>query len=182
METGRIVLITGAPGTGKTTVSAQVAAGSAFAKSVHLHTDDFYHCLAKGAIPPHLPQSHGQNLVVIEAFLAAARRFAQGGYDVVVDGIVGPWFLGPWLRLAGDGFAVHYIVLQASRRETLRRALGRAKLGAAANRELVEAMWEPFQHLGPYCGHGLETTDLSAEETVSRVRQGLAEGAFLLRP
>lgn len=68
-----------------------------------MHTDDFYHALSKGAIPPHLPESNGQNLVVIQAFLAAALRFARGGYDVIVDGIVGPWFIGPWMDAARAG-------------------------------------------------------------------------------
>lgn len=52
-----------------------------------MHTDDFYHYLSKGAIPPHLPESNEQNLIVIEAFLEAAKRYARGGYDVIVDGI-----------------------------------------------------------------------------------------------
>ena len=47
-----------------------------------------FHYLSKGAIPPHLPESNEQNLVVIEAFLEAAKRYARGGYDVIVDGIV----------------------------------------------------------------------------------------------
>ena len=58
-----------------------------------MHTDDFYHYLSKGAILPHLPESNEQNLIVIEAFLEAAKRYARGGYDVIVDGIIGPWFL-----------------------------------------------------------------------------------------
>ena len=41
----------------------------------------------------HLPESQEQNLVVVEAFLEAAKRYAHGGYDVIVDGIIGPWFL-----------------------------------------------------------------------------------------
>ena len=43
---------------------------------------------SKGAIPPHLPESKEQNLIVIEAFLEAAKRYARGGYDVIVDGII----------------------------------------------------------------------------------------------
>ena len=38
------------------------------------------------------PESNAQNGVVIEAFLESAKRFVRGGYDVYVDGIVGPWF------------------------------------------------------------------------------------------
>ena len=68
--------------------------------------------MSKGAIPPHLPESNEQNLVVIEAFLEAAKRYVRGGYDVIVDGIVGPWFLEPWLNIVQEHYEVHYIVLK----------------------------------------------------------------------
>ena len=76
MNQGRIIVITGSPGTGKTTTASAIAKESDLEKSVHMHTDDFYHYLSKGAIPPHLPESNEQNLVVIEAFLEAAKRKA----------------------------------------------------------------------------------------------------------
>lgn len=50
MNQGRIIVITGAPGTGKTTTASVVAKESDLEKSVHMHTDDFYHYLSKGAI------------------------------------------------------------------------------------------------------------------------------------
>ena len=125
MEKGRIIIITGAPGTGKSTVAAIVAKESDMEKSVYMHTDDFYHYLRKGAIPPHLPESNEQNLIVIEAFLESAKRFARGGYDVIVDGIIGPWFLKPWLKIVQEGYEVHYIVLRANKEETMRRAINR---------------------------------------------------------
>lgn len=49
MNQGRIIVITGAPGTGKTTTASAVAKESDLEKSVHMHTDDFYHYLSKGA-------------------------------------------------------------------------------------------------------------------------------------
>ena len=85
MKSGRIVVITGSPGTGKTTVSAIVADESTLERSVRLHTDDFYHGLCKGAIPPHLPESNEQNQIVIEAFLEAAKRFARGDSTCCTD-------------------------------------------------------------------------------------------------
>ena len=102
MNQGRIIVITGSPGTGKTTTASIVAKESDMDKSVHMHTDDFFHYLSKGAIPPHLPESNEQNLVVIEAFLEAAKRYARGGYDVIVDGIVGPWFWSHGKLLFGN--------------------------------------------------------------------------------
>ena len=104
MKMGRIVVITGSPGTGKTTASSILAKESDLEKSVCMHTDDFYHYLCKGAIPPYLPESNEQNLIVIEAFWEAAKRYARGGYDVIVDGIIGPWFLEPWQNIVHENY------------------------------------------------------------------------------
>ena len=180
MEAGRLLVITGPPGTGKTTAAALLAKESAMAKSVHMHTDDFYHYLSKGAVAPHLPESNAQNLVVIEAFLAAAKRFVRGGYEVVVDGIVGPWFLEPWRRLAQEGYEIHYLVLRAGREETLRRAVSRAKLSRALNTQLVETMWAQFQSLGVYERNVIDTTKLSIPETVAAIQAKIADRSALL--
>lgn len=174
MSKGRILIITGSPGTGKSTISSMVAKESTLQKSVHMHTDDFYHYLCKGAIAPYLPESNDQNLIVIEAFLEAAKRYARGQYDVIVDGIVGPWFLQPWMNAAQDGYEVHYIILRASKEETIRRAVGRAKLDQKTNTELVEMMWDQFSHLGKYESHVIDTTNLSMEETVAAVQSCIA--------
>ena len=42
MNQGRIILITGAPATGKNTTASVVAKEADLEKSVHMHTDDFY--------------------------------------------------------------------------------------------------------------------------------------------
>mgnify|MGYP000883437920 CR=1 FL=1 len=124
MQQGRIIIITGSPGTGKTTTSTIFAKESSMEKSVHMHTDDFYHYLSKEVIPPHLPESNEQNLIVIEAFIEAAKRYVRGGYEV------------------------HYIILRASKEETLRQAVNRSKLDRETNIELVDVMWEQFNNLG----------------------------------
>ncbi len=180
MEQGRIVVITGAPGTGKTTVASIVAEKSTLARSIHLHTDDFYHSLCKGAVPPHLPESGGQNLIVIEAFLEAAKRFARGGYEVIVDGIIGPWFLEPWLKTAQQGYEVHYLLLRATEEVTKHRAIARAKLDRKTNLELVETMWMQFHHLGNYEAYVIDTTHRSIAETVSIVREKMDRKENLL--
>lgn len=180
MERGRIIVITGAPGTGKTTTSAIVARESAMEKSVHMHTDDFYHYLCKGAIPPHLPASNDQNLIVIEAFLEAAKRYVRGGYDVIVDGIVGPWFLEPWLDAVQEGYEVHYIILRAGKEETMKRAVERSKLDREANIGLVETMWGQFHELGAFETNVIDTTNCSVQDTVSLIKEKIANGTVLL--
>lgn len=180
MNQGRIIVITGSPGTGKTTTASIVAKESDMDKSVHMHTDDFFHYLSKGAIPPHLPESNKQNLVVIEAFLEAAKRYARGGYDVIVDGIVGPWFLEPWKALAQEDYEVHYIVLRASKKETMKRAVERSKLDRKTNIELEETMWEQFSGLGIYESNVIDTTTFTIKDTVSAIKERVACGTSLL--
>ena len=180
MNQGRIIVITGAPGTGKTTTASAVAKESDLEKSVHMHTDDFYHYLSKGAIPPHLPESNEQNLIVIEAILEAAKRYARGGYDVIVDGIIGPRVLKPWQSLVREHYEVHYIILRESKEETLKRAVERSKLDRKTNIELVETMWEQFCNLGIYESNVIETTTYSIQEAVFAVKEKISSGAALL--
>ncbi len=180
MRHGRIIIITGSPGTGKTTISAIVSQTSDMEKSVHMHTDDFYHSLCKGAIPPHLPQSAEQNQIVIEAFLAAAACYARGGYDVIVDGVIGVWFLEPWLKIVREGYEVHFVILRSSKEETIKRAIGRSKLNQETNRALVETMWAQFCSLGKYEQHVVDTTTASIQDTVLAVKRKIADRTALL--
>ena len=101
-------------------------------------------------------------------------------YDVIVDGIIGPWFLEPWLNIVREGYEVHYIVLRANKEETMKRAIERSKLDRKTNIELVEIMWEQFNNLGAYEKNILDTTQLSVEDTVSAIKEKVANKATLL--
>ncbi|HIW79432.1 MAG TPA: AAA family ATPase [Candidatus Bilophila faecipullorum] len=180
MYQGRIIIITGSPGSGKTTVAKIIAKESDFTKSVHIHTDDFYHYLSKGAIPPHLPESQKQNSIVVEAFLETAKCYARNGYDVIVDGIIGPWFLTPWIKTAQDGYEIHYIILRANKEETMKRAIERTKLSKEMNVELVEIMWNQFAKMDNYESFVITTTDYSINETTSIVKKHIREKSHLL--
>ncbi len=108
----KIVLVSGACGTGKSTVSRLLAENSPCRFSVHMHTDDFYQYIRKGYTDPWLDESGDQNETVIEAAAASAARFAADGYEIYVDSVIGPWFLKPWLNLARTGLDVRYVVLR----------------------------------------------------------------------
>ena len=94
-----LLVVTGPPGSGKSTVSAALAQRSG--PSTLVEGDRFFAFLARDAIEPWLPESDEQNRVVMAAAASAAGRFAQGGFAAVFDGIVGPWFLDLFLSSTG---------------------------------------------------------------------------------
>ncbi|MGO4843265.1 AAA family ATPase, partial [Rhizobiaceae sp. 2RAB30] len=51
---GEILILTGPPGSGKTTTARALAASPGSPK-VHLHTDDFWHFIRNRLIQPYLP-------------------------------------------------------------------------------------------------------------------------------
>ena len=79
-----------------------------------------------------------------------------------------------------EGYEVHYIVLRASKEETLRRAIARDKLNRKTNIELVEAMWGQFAHLGEYEANVIDSTCCTDAETADRVQEALAKGSCRL--
>ena len=92
--------------------------------SLHFVTDTFYHFPAH-PLDPTTEEAHTQNATIMHAIGRAAAAFVEGGYEVFLDGVVGPWFL-PRLVREWDAVArVEYVILQATLAEELARVLRR---------------------------------------------------------
>src|ERR1700723_2129944 len=81
VPTGRLLLITGSPGSGKTTVAPLVA--DRHELSVCLDLDWFFAKLRSGAISPWREEAHAQNRVGLHAAAEAVAAFGAGGYGTV---------------------------------------------------------------------------------------------------
>lgn len=62
-------------------------------RAVCLETDWFWTMIAGGRIDPWLPEADEQNRTMLRSAAAAAAEMDAGGYDTVLEGIVGPWML-----------------------------------------------------------------------------------------
>lgn len=172
---GEILILTGPPGSGKTT-TAQALANLPGSPKVHLHTDDFWHFIKYGAIAPYLPEAHAQNAVVMDVLAKVAEGYARGGYCVVVDGIIGPWFLPPFRTLT---VPLHYIVL----RPELEAAIERCRLRGGdtlTDPGPITALHQQLSMLGELERHALDVAGQSPEQTLNAVIGAALSGAFRL--
>lgn len=162
---GSLLVVTGPPGSGKSTVSKLLVQQTG--PSALVEGDRFFAFLARDAIEPWLPESHEQNAVVMDAAAAATGRFTDGGFFTVYDGVVGPWFIDAFASAAGLR-ELDYVVLMPDVETCVERVLSRSGHGfrdeAAARRmhaEFATAIVEPR--------HVLSIGSESAPDVVDRI-------------
>ncbi|MBG3877144.1 AAA family ATPase [Desulfovibrio oxamicus] len=171
-----MLILTGTPGSGKTT-TAQLLAMAPESPKVHLHSDDFWHFIKNGAVPPYLPEAHRQNTVVVDVLASAAAGYAKGGYFVIVDGIIGPWFLEPFKALS---LPLYYAVLRPSLDNALRRCYERSD--ESITPEGIVSLHRQFSSLGDLEKHVILVDGKSREEMVSTLTEAVQSGVILLLP
>jgi predicted kinase len=178
-----VLIITGPPGSGKSTTARIVA--PRFDRAACLESDWFWTTIVKGFVPPWRPEADPQNRAVLRALAESAAALASSGYSVVVDGIVGPWHLGLVTEpLARHGVETHYVVLRPDLGVALARVTSRSGeervtghlADSFIDEEPATHMWQQFSDLGELECHVIDNTDLDAHETATVVWSRYAQG------
>jgi hypothetical protein len=99
----------------------------------------------------------------------------RGGYLVIIDGVIGPWFLEPFRRL---GAPLSYVALRPAASVALARATGR-KEGLADPGPILD-LHRQFAALGDLERCALDTSSQTPEETLDAVRRAMGSAAFQL--
>lgn len=159
---------------------AELLSTDANRRTVHLHTHTFYASIRTGFVPPYLPEAAEQNQVVIAAIADAAAAYARGGYDVVLDGILGPWDLGILLeRARGEAITVFYIVLRPSLDVVIARATNREGETLTAI-EPITGLYRAFTALGELETYAVDSDGQTPSETATTLRARLEAGEHLI--
>jgi dephospho-CoA kinase len=169
-----LLIVTGPPGAGKSTVARALAAR--FDRSALVEGDAFFAFVASGAIPPWLPESHEQNGVVTRAAAVATAEFVTGGYTVVYDGVMGPWFLPTFAEATGLD-ALDYVVLLPSVERCLERVATRDGHGFT-DEPATRHMHRQFAHAEIDPRHVLREPPDAVDDVTELILEGFAHGSF----
>jgi predicted ABC-type ATPase len=174
----QIVIISGPPGAGKSSVAESLC--ERYDRTVHLETDDFYGAIRMGHIKPWLPESKRQNEMVSRAVARAATAYARDLFAVFIDGVIGPNLLDVYLReLPPAGVPVHYALLMpridvAVQRAALREATERIR------EPQVGQVYDWFARAADGRGCTIDNSSLTADQAGDRIMDGCARGNCLV--
>lgn len=170
---GHVVLLSGSPGSGKTTSAEALARLPGRVPKVHLHSDDFWGYIKHGLVAPWLPESHAQNTMIMEIAATVAGRYAAAGYLVFLDGVIRPAALPPFLGLP---VPLHYIVLRTTVADAVARCSARGG-DSLTDPAVVADLHAQFADLGAYEPNALAVDGLGRHETQQAILAALLSGS-----
>jgi cytidylate kinase len=173
-----IVVVTGIPASGKSTVAELLT--RRFASGVHVKGDVFRRMVVAGreemtAEPTE--EAWAQLRLRYRLGAATAEAYHEAGFAVVVQDVVVGEVLAPYVASISRRPLV--VVVLAPRPDVVAaREAARAKTAYRADMSGITAMDQGLREATPRIGLWLDTSEQTREETVDEiVRRGLAEGS-----
>jgi predicted kinase len=178
-----LLVLTGPPGAGKSTMSRYVAAH--FERSAVIEGDFFWASLVNGGIAPWEPAAAMQNEVLVRAALHSAALLANAGFSTVLEGIIGPWFMDVIKEeFANVELPIVYMVLRPTLATCLDRTHARLAdprhANALSDEGPVRHMHDQFSRLGLFERHVLDTSEHTEMETGAEILRRYREEDFAL--
>jgi cytidylate kinase len=174
---GELIIVTGPPGAGKSTVSGLIA--DSFDSSVLIPGDWFFGLWRRGALSPWLPQALPQTSVAARAAAAAAGAFARADCRVVYDGFISPGDLAGFAAAAGLS-VLHYAVILPSAVTCAGRVASRTGHGFTSV-DATRAMHRDFAQATLDARHLITDAGAAPEDVARQILDGLAAGSFQWR-
>ncbi|MES5045998.1 AAA family ATPase [Rhizobium nepotum] len=170
---GHILLLSGHPGSGKSTIAETLAHLPGVPK-VHVHSDDLWGYIKHGRIDPWLPESDQQNRMIMQIAADVAGRYASHGYFVILDGVVRPDWLPAFTALACP---LHYVVLRTTVAEAIERCQARGG-DSLSDPPVVADLHAQFADLGFFEHHVLSVSGKARDHALQSVINALQSARF----
>lgn len=179
---GHIVIVSGPPGAGKSTVSPILAEKSPYERTVCIHTDDFYNNICKGYIAPYKPEAEEQNVMVSKIMASCVKQYAEAGYEVLVDGLIliSGWVLAHWIEIIKSEIDLHYAILLPDVKTMFLRNESRGDKFSPGGIKGITGMHHMFSECALYKSHFIDTSNQSPDETATAIRNMVTGGSLLI--
>lgn len=174
---GELIIVTGPPGAGKSTVSGLVA--DSFGSSILIPADWFFGLWRRGAIDPWLPQALPQTSVAGGAAAAATGAFARADCQVVYDGFIAPQHLPGFAAEAGLS-VLHYAVLLPPVTTCVDRVTSRTGHGFTSA-DATRSMHRDFTQAALAVRHLITEAEATPADVCRQILERLAAGSLLWR-
>ena len=174
-DTPAVILVSGIPGTGKSTVARALA--QRFERGVHIEGDVLQLMIASGGEWPGAeisPEAGRQMDLRLQNACLLACSFAEAGFSVVVDDVLIGFRLDDYRRLL-SGLDLYFVLLLPDLESVRQRNAGRP------NKNVFEA-WKSLDaevRRTPQTGLWLDTTSMSEAETVEVIARRFRSEASL---